>query len=277
MKRIFWKTVPYFSLLISTALFAWFAFLTLANAFWGNWFLSISANLISVLLIYFLYEIIKSKSEKELKKEISGYARSYIDGDVLSILHALSKLVYGTERGSSLSETLQLSKLDVETLRKLLEDRKFLGFQLLKSWSYTYTYFSKIIENNFVISRLEDEQILIVLKIKNALYQIEHFFTDRNNFIVNEKKVVGYKVANGSDLNPENLQYPNRFLFLRDLGNEKYVVEDFGDFQSKDVESLLQTFTIKKDKINLGADYLFNLLYLIQKWLKLAENELRLN
>ncbi|HUI28832.1 MAG TPA: hypothetical protein VLX91_01355 [Candidatus Acidoferrales bacterium] len=277
MNRVFWKTIPYVSLIVSTALFLWFAVLTFKNAFWGNWFLSISANLISVLLIYFLYEIIKSKSEKELKKEISGYARSYIDSNMLSILHTLSKMIYGIEGGRSLGETMRLPRLDTETLRNLLEGRKFLGFQLFKSWSYTHDYFSKVIENNFVMSRLNDEQILIVLKIKNSLYQIEDFFSNGDNFSVTEEIATGYRVVVGASLNPENRQFPNRFLLMRGLNNEKYVVEDFGDFRADDLDRLLQTFMMKRETLNLAVDRVFNLLSLIQKWLELTGNELRLN
>lgn len=276
MKRYFWKIIPYFSLIVSMVGVTWLAYLKINNPFFSNWLLGISANLISVLFIYFLYELIKAKSEKELKKGIFQYAKSYIDGDVFAILYTLSKFVYGFKDGRSLVKALELTKLTKNELKSAIENKKHLGFQIFKLWENTYNYFSKVLENNFVLKKLNDDHILVIINLINAFKKTERDFTDENNYDIVGQKTDEYRVVRGIDINKENIQFPNRYLLMRILEDNKYVVEDFGDFPYENIEKLLNVYEIKPEKSDKMAADMLEICYLINKWLKLTGGELRL-
>jgi hypothetical protein len=276
MKRHFWKIIPYFSLIISMVGVTWLAYLEINNPFFSNWLLAISANLISVLFIYFLYELIKAKSEKELIKGIFQYAKSYVDGDIFAILYTLSKFVYGFKEGKSLVKTLGLTKLTKDELKSVIENKKHLGFQIFKLWENTYNYFSKVLENNFVLKKLDDDHILLIINLINAFKKTERDFTNENNYDIVGQKTDEYRVVRGIDINKENIQFPNRYLLMRILEDNKYVVEDFGDFPYENIEKLLNVYEIKPEKSAKMASDMLEIYYLINKWLKLTGGELRL-
>jgi len=256
---------------------AWLAYLEINNPFFSNWLLSISANLISVLFIYFLYELIKAKSEKELKKGIFQYAKSYVEGDVFAILYTLSKFVYGFKDGRSFVKALGLTKLTKNELKSTIENKKHLGFQIFKLCENTHNYFSKVLENNFVLKNLDDDHILVIINLINAFKKTERDFTDENNYDIVGQKTDEYRVVRGIDINKENIQFPNRYLLMRIIENNKYVVEDFGDFPYENIEKLLNVYEIKPEKSDKMATDMLEICYLINKWLKLTGGELRLN
>jgi len=274
--RLFWKTIPYISLLFSTALFFGLAYIEFNHVMRNNFLLSISANLGSVFFIYFLYETIKAKSEKELKKEIFNYAKADVDKDIYSILRNLAKFFYGFQRGRLIMEAFRLMRRPPEELEGLISDRKFIGFELFKSWDEIHEYFSKILENTFILNRLNDDQILVVLHMKNTLSNLKNVFDQKENFQKIGKKVTNYTVVNSEDVDSRNKDYPNRYLLLRIFEDNKSVVEDFGDFSAFDTENLLDVYTIKKEAIGPLVIWTSETFKYIRKWLELTGNNLHI-
>lgn len=268
MRRAFWKIIPYVSLIVFSIIFFCLSIRFSRFTSFENWLLSISANLFSVLLIYFLYEIIKAKSQKELNKEIFYYAKSYIDGDVLSILMNLTKLLYGVEKGIQLNRPIDLKKASKEYIQDILKEKKIMGFQLFKIWVESLKNFSKILENNFILNRLNDAHILILIKIINSLRRIENVLVRENVADALEEKLdpEDYKVIKGTKINIENTEFPSRYLLLKRLEKDKFVVKDFGDFREEDKGKLLTYYKIKPEKLDLVSSSIFNTLKLITKW-----------
>lgn len=274
--KFFWKVIPYISLFVSTAIFFSLSYLAVKHALWNNWFLSISANLASVFFIYFLYEVIKTKSEKELKKEIFEYAKADVDRDIYSIVRNLAKFFYGFQRGRLLSQTFKLLHLPPNELEQLIRGRKFIGFELFKSWDEIYEYFSKILENAFVLNRLNDDQILVVLHMRNTLTSIKSIFDDKGNFNVTKERVTNYKIVKGENINSRNKDYPNRYLLLRALDGDKAVVEDFGDFSAIDIENLLNIYIIDEKAVEPLVVWTSEMSRHIKKWLELTGDSLHI-
>ncbi len=274
--KVFWRIIPYFSLSASTALFFWLAYLVMVHVMWNNWLLSISANLASVFFIYFLYETIKAKSEKELKKELFIYAKSDVDKDIFSIINNLSKFFYGFQRGRVLSETFKLLKLTPQDLERLILNRKFIGFELFKSWDEIYEYFSKILENHFVLNRLNDDQILVLLHIRNALISLKMAFNKKESFRKTGEKVTNYATVSAHNVDPRNKDYPNRYILLRMLDDNKSVVEDFGDFSAFDVDTLLDVYIIEKEAVEPLVIWTYDIFRYIKRWLELTGDSLHI-
>ncbi|MFZ1987433.1 MAG: hypothetical protein WAV21_00145, partial [Minisyncoccia bacterium] len=116
--KTFWRTIPYISLAITAGVFFYLSYF-ISNQLWNNWFLSISSNIASIFFAFFLYELIKARSQKELNKEVFEYAKRIVDRDIYSILHTLSKFLYGFGRGRVWSQTsllLKMSPSELETL-----------------------------------------------------------------------------------------------------------------------------------------------------------------
>lgn len=273
IKRYFWISVPYFSLTL--ALVVSFLISTkITNSTWNNLFLSISANIASVIIVYFLYEIIKAKSKKELNKEVFEYAKRFADKDIHEILYKLSKFFFGFQRGRMLTESTKLLRYEPEELEEYIKSRKFIGFELFKSWNETYEYFSKILENNFVLSRLDDNQILVLLEIQSTLINMKRCFENKNGFVDTKQKVTNYIIQDGKSMNPTNSEFPNRYLLLRDIDNGKYVVEDFGDFAPIDAQKLLNVYTISPEAVDPIVMWTYMMFQHIKRWLELTGNHL---
>ena len=227
-----------------------------------------------ICTIHFL--IIKTKSKKELKRGIFQYAQSYINGDILSILLTLSKFVYGFDQGRSLAKALLLMRQTKDELRISIQDQKYLGFQLFKLWQDKYDYFSKVLENNFILNKLDDNQVLVIINLTNEFKKAERDFINEDSYELIGEKKDEYKVVKGTDINIENVQHPNRYLLLRTIKEDKQVVEDFGDFSYINIDKLLKVYALKPGVAERIALDISEICSQINRWLKTTDGELYL-
>lgn len=88
-----------------------------------------------------------------------------------------------------------------------------------------------------------------------------------------DKKATSYKIVHGKELHAENVKFPDRYLLLRDLGNNKSLVADFGDFAPYNVDKLLQIFTINERYLEIYSSVIFDLMGEINNWVDLTGGE----
>ena len=78
----------------------------------------------------------------------------------------------------------------------------------------------------------------------------------------------------GRELNRENIKFPNRYLLLKELHDNKSLVADFGDFSPHDVDKLLRVFVANQRDLEVYSGAIFDLLGEVNDWVDLTGGEL---
>jgi len=273
MKKIVLKVIPYATcIIVGFLLFAWSLSL---KENWKGLLINIAAALLAIPLLYLFYEIARDVSHRKLNKELFDYAKMQVDKEVLSVLNHLSKMIHKYEdkdfSSAGINKLLSLTKIDLATHVK---NNEYIGFQILKGWELNEEAFGDILKNPFILSRLDDEQIISIFALLRGLRSYDLLFKKADViFEKTDKTMVGYKVVKGEDLNPENAKYKDRFLLLKDLGEGKYQVADFGDFQKFNQDDLLKTFVVEEPAIDYLTSIIGETLSDINNWLTLTGGE----
>ncbi len=273
MKKIILKLTPYAaSIITGILLFTWGLSL---NENWKVLLINIAAAFLAIPLLYLFYGLVRDASHKKLNKELLDYAKMQVDKEVLSVLNHLSKMIYKYEEKdfsfAGITELLSLRKNEISTH---IRNNDYLGFQILKSWELNEEGFHGILKNPFILGRLHDEQIISIVALLKGLRSYDLVFKKVETiFEKTDKTITGYKAVKGEDLNPDNTKYKERFLLLKDLGEDKYQVMDFGDFPKYNQELLLKVFIIKETAIDYLATIMNETLSHINNWLNLTGRE----
>ena len=149
-----------------------------------------------------IYELVQQSSQKKLNRELFDYAKMQVDREILSIAHQLTKIVQSYEKqDSSFNEVVNFLSQDKEQIRELLEKNDYLGFQVFKNWSISEKHICGILENPFILRRLENEQsicIIALLKEIRSFDAVQKGVADL--YEVTNKKADGYKIQVGKDI-----------------------------------------------------------------------------
>jgi len=272
MNKTLLKISPYFVSILVGVLLCLIG-LKLSGDFKGL-FINISAAFFAIPLIYLFYQIAQNRTQKRLNKEIFDYAKMQIDREMLSIINQLHKIVYSPEKKDfspkSVNEFLSLEK---DALKEILSKNEYVGFQIFKKWEVSEENLNEILKNAFILKRLEDDQVISVISIIKSLRYLESIQKDEELYVRTNKKHTSYKILGGRELNEENIKFPNRYLLLKDLGNNKSLVADFGDFPPFNISKLLQIFTMNKRYLEIYSSAIFDLIREIKKWVNLTGGE----
>jgi len=239
----------------------------------------ISGSFLGIPVLYLIYEIAKDYSNKNLNKEIFDYAKMQIDQDVLSIINQLMKLTlpYNEVSISSHNVTKFLSSSE-DNIKNKLEKTEFLGFQVFKSWEITENNISKVLENVFILKHLSNDQIIAIINLLKVVQSFDQIPKNiKDIYIESQKNSTAYKIEKGENINPKNIQFPDRCLLLRKLGSNKYVVCDFGDFPKYQIEKLLHIYKLNPKYSQEFAEWVFEFIKIINNWLNSSGNEFIIN
>ena len=163
-----------------------------------------------------------------------------------------------------------MMKMKKKEIMNILGKKEYLGFQLFKNWNQTRTSFDEFLQNNFVLSKFDNDYLINILKIKNYLTSLEYSLLNPNNLnlINNHKDLKYFKVIKVSEIDPKT-ETPNKYILLRKLDNKgEAVIKDFGDFDEKHRERLIAYYKIKQEKLEEISIIIFNLLRMSKRWIK---------
>ncbi len=272
LKKNLLKASPYFAAILAGFIF-YFVGLELSGNIKGL-FVSISAAFFAIPLIYLFYQVAQNLSKKRLNKEIFDYAKMQVDRAILSIINQLQKIVYPLEeREFSTTGINKFLSLEKDVIKEILSKNEYLGFQIFKKWEVSEENLNAVLKNSLIISRLGDDQIIsIILMLKN-LQHLESLQKSEKLYVRTDKKATSYKIVAGKELNKDNIEFPERYLLLKDLGDNKSLVADFGDFSLYNVSKLLQVFTISEEYLEIYVDGIFDLLRGSLNWVDLTGGE----
>ena len=272
LKKTLLKILPYFVSILVALLF-YFTGLQLSENI-RDLFINIAAAFFAIPLIYLFYQVSRNLSKKRLNKEIFDYAKMQVDRETLSIINQLHKIVYPLEERefseTGVNEFLSLGKDDI---KEILSKNKYLGFQIFKKWEVSEENLNTILKNSFIIARLDNDQIISIILMIKSLRYLESIQKSEELYVQTGKKTTSYKIVAGKELNEDNIKFPDRYLLLKDLGDNKSLVADFGDFPLYMVSKLLQVFTINEKYLELYAGGILNLIREINNWVDLTGGE----
>jgi len=268
-RRFLLKILPYCASIVFGLLFL-FIGLKLNQDLKGL-FISIAAAFLAIPLIYLFYQQANSFSQKRLNKVIFDYAKTAIDTDVLSIVNQLQKTIYPlNERDFSLAGINTLLSLKMDDIKKILSDTEYLGFQVFKKWEVNKSNLHTALQNSYILKSFDNEQIISITLIIQCLSNLETIQRSDELYIPTDREITSFSVISGRDINEENIQFPERYILLKNLTDNKSLVVDFGDFAVYNRNRLLQIFVINKKLLDLYIGTLSDLMDAINLWLDLT-------
>jgi len=272
LKKSLLKVFPYFVGILAGFIF-YFVGLKLSENIKGLFF-GISATFFAIPLIYLFYQVAQNLSKKRLNKEIFDYAKMQIDREILSIINQLHKIVYPfEERGFSTTGIKKFLSIEKEDLKEILSKNEYLGFQIFKKWEVSEEHLHDILKNSYILTRLNDDQVISIISVIKSLRYLESIQKGEELYSRTEKEATSYKIVVGKELNKDNIEFPDRYLLLKDLGNNQFLVADFGDFAPYNMNKLLQIFVSNQRYLETFSDAIFDLVREINKWVDLTGGE----
>jgi len=276
IKRKLLRALPYLASILAGLLF-WFIGLRLGQDI-RSLFIAVAAAFFAIPLIYLFYQRAYNLSQKRLNKEVFDYAKMQIDRDILSIINQLQKMVYPLQEKdfspAGVSRFLALGRND---LKEILSKNEYLGFQVFKKWEVSEQNLHNTLENSYMLKSLENEQIISIISIIKSLRYLESIQKYDEAYIRTGQKAASYRIVAGRELSEENIQFPDRYLLLKDLDDNKFLVADFGDFALYDEDQLLQVFVISQKLLEIYSIAIFDLITEINVWLDLTGEEFIVN
>ncbi len=237
--------------------------------------LNVAAAFVAIPLLYLVYDVTRKLSQKKLNKELYDYAKMQIDREILSVINQLEKIVHPYDvRDFSFQGISSFLSTKKEQFKDTIEKNGYLGFQVFKDGSISQKNMHAILQNPFILQRLDNEQsisLVMLLKEISAFEAVLKRVTDL--YIVTDVKAEGYVVKAGTEISERNTDYPDRYLLLRQLKDDKYLVVDFGDFAPYQFQNLLKICKVNRKYLQNYADAIYEMVRQINQWVKSTGDE----
>lgn len=270
-KKLIYRLLPYVAAITTGVLFYFLAGWLSPKFF--DLFINISTAFFAIPLLYLFFKTVESYSHRKLNKEIIDYAKMQIDREILSVLNQMQKIVLASKISFSSETVNKLLGLNVGEITKEINKNTYLGFQLYKYWETSEVSLHKILKNPFILEKMEDEQVISIISILKDVRLLEFMLKNEDLYIDTKKKAKGYKIISGVEINPGNKLFPDRYLLMKHIGNNKYVVSDFGDIAKYNLEKCLRYYKVNKKLVNDYSHTISELITDVNHWLKLTGGE----
>ena len=114
---------------------------------------------------------------------------------------------------------------------------------------------------------MEDEKIISIINILKGLRNLEAIQNLDGLYNDTNENAIGYKIQSGTEMNPENKKFPDRYMLLKHLSEDKFIVNDFGHISKYNWDKCLKYFKVNNGIITFYAEVIFELLEDINIWL----------
>jgi hypothetical protein len=218
-------------------------------------------------------EILSVINHETNKDEIRIYIKQQVDKQILGICNHLFKIFHGYETSYTFSEVDKLISYSLVDIQKSLFERKFLGFTVLKDWSDYKQKLEDTMNQPFFTQNAEPNYVSSLIKVIRGIEMLTTVCGDHKLFIDTGKIIDGYKVIDGTKMNPDNPK--DSFLLLKIIGdNDNGIVIDFGVIRKYNTQRLLNLQSIKGERFSPFVMSIHETLKAIDNWTKNTGNHL---
>lgn len=245
----------------------------------------IAVNLVSIPIIFMLYEYWLAFNHRKLNKSVYKFAQNKVQVSIVAVHSKLELLVDGAftyfEKGSIL-----IDDSDIENIRitqhqhdelhddrllnferinvfENLTDARYLEFQLADlTLAEELEHLEKLLANAFIMQRLEDEQVRAIIFLIETISMLEAFF--------NNQEYVFCKTSinlHGFSIEKINEQPSLSALVFREKSVDEPVMLDIKPARMIELsESPLPAYVISQDYYNILSDLIFDVIDAINQW-----------
>jgi hypothetical protein len=267
------KIVPFLSASILGVFLYFFALMNDENL--KSLLINISAAFIGIPLIFLGYDVIKRQSQKKLTREIFDYAKVQIDKEIFALINQLMKYVYPYDRIDKtpigINNFMNLSKRQI---KDELSSNTYIIFQMAKQWEVEGKNIKELLKNSLILQNIDEDKLQILIRILKYISYFDSIDIIREYIVLIDEKYPNYQCVSGTQINPQNIQYSDRFLLMEVLDKEHGKVVDFGDFMKGDVTKLLMKCRIQNSSIESFSESIFQFMEEINSWIKENNSEL---
>jgi len=273
-RRLLWKSLPYLASALAGLVLFYIS--KTAKSPTSDLLVNIAAALLAVPLLFLIYEVAKSASERKLRKKLFDDAKVRIDTEMLSSVNQIMKLIVDYRRCKfsfpAITVLLKAKEAEVESM---FAECRYAGFQVFKQWSTTIKNLRKLLDSASVNRVLNDEQMIAVVDVLNRLEELDRFTRNTSEiFVASGDCLEGHKATDGRefDLSSEGA-LPDRLLLLKDLGDGTYQVVDFGDFARGHRSDLLKMYSVNPKLRSEYSSRIWAVLNGVAHWSEITDSE----
>jgi hypothetical protein len=238
---------------------------------------NIAATFLSIPLLFLIYEKAHAFSNRRLNRELFDYVKMQVDREVLSVVNQLMKFVqsYHEQQHVTMDRINMFLKRSKSEITGLLGTKAFLGFQVFKRWKVTELSLKEILENPLILHRLENHQTIAIVTLLKCILHLEDIHRyNEDLFMPTGQNDNQFITEAGAKINDRNSEYPDRFLLLQILGENKFQVVDFGDFAPNHNSDLLKLYKLNPEQTDMLATSIVDVIDSVNTWLKSTGNQL---
>lgn len=225
-------------------------------------------------LIDILKNEINSIIQKEQSKdEIRKYIKQQIDKEILTICNQIFKIIYSYDKQYTLGSIWQMLNLTEDEIRRELEEKRFIGFSVLKDWKVFMQKFQDAMNQPFFTQNAEPSFVTSLIKVIKGLETMAIVFGNEKLFNETDMIMNGYMIVDGYEMNPDNPK--DSYLLTKQIGDtEKGVVVDFGTIRKYNLRRAKTIMTINNDLFFGVVLSIRELLNGIESWTSATGNQL---
>lgn len=260
-------------------------------------FINISATLISIPIVFIAYEIWQEKTHRKLNESVYSFAKNEMTQNLLKIKEQMKFFMEGAfvyfgnndividdeDIGNiklTMLEKNQIENIDEEefenneddiysfekdTIVPLIYDNRYLYFQILDlDISYIVEDMEKVLNNSFIMERLDDEKTQIIVHLIEALKMLDSFINLHDDlFLKTDIKIDNMEIEK-IDKNIYQLVYKEK--------DYKQILEIKEIFHKIKVDKLSKVYIINPDYCAVFGDLVHEVLDCIKNWIDSGES-----
>lgn len=260
-------------------------------------FINISATLISIPIVFIVYEIWQEKTHRKLNESVYSFAKNEMTQNLLKIKEQMKFFMEGAfvyfgnndividdeDIGNiklTMREKNQIENIDEEefenneddiysfekdTIVPLIYDNRYLYFQILDlDISYLVEDMEKVLNNSFIMERLDDEKTQIIVHLIEALKMLDSFINLHDDlFLKTDIKIDNMEIEK-IDKNIYQLVYKEK--------DYKQILEIKEIFHKVKVDKLSKVYIINPDYCAIFGDLVHEVLDCIKNWIDSGES-----
>ncbi|HJE03048.1 MAG TPA: hypothetical protein K8U92_04140 [Aliarcobacter thereius] len=260
-------------------------------------FINISATLISIPIVFIVYEIWQEKTHRKLNESVYSFAKNEMTQNLLKIKEQMKFFMEGAfvyfgnndividdeDIGNiklTIPEKNQIENIDEEefenneddiysfekdTIVPLIYDNRYLYFQILDlDISFLVEDMEKVLNNSFIMERLDDEKTQIIVHLIEALKMLDSFINLHDDlFLKTDIKIDNMEIEK-IDKNIYQLVYKEK--------DYKQILEIKEIFHKTKVDKLSKVYIINPDYCAVFGDLVHEVLDCIKNWIDSGES-----